>query len=637
MADIITNLHPDGDENTNLYPNIKKENIPSKSISTDKLDDNVLSLIGSLKPSGTDTSTNILAFTSNKGIYVATDNGHWYYWNGVKYVDGGIYQSSEDVNNIKLYLDSLNNVIGAKNIVDNLPKIGSYYTSDGNLNNSNSWETFKCDITEYSILKLKLYTNNTTFYAIALYSSFDTFNSETFISGVKFNNETTIIDGFEIPTNAKCALIFNRKDTSTDIEILAQQVNYCEKLIAQQVNYYEKLFPTTKKAPIEYGSFYQKTDGQLVDSPSWKTYIESVNITRATISVYTNDTSGVNAISFYRGNNVTKDNYISGIKCNNIGLNTIYLSRNQIPQDATFMLICSRIASGVETNIEITTSFYDNVNILMNKLNEELYFNIGQPNIKAIYKNIPNSNDFTIIKDEIWFAMNKYENGVATEFSTIYRYKLTDYLKGELIKIGEIDSDFGHWNTVDYCEENDCLIFGNGANNFETEGNWFAIIKNPLALGNYARMSECAIKYNVNVGYKVQAIWGDNNLGKYNIVYLLSNNANTLTKVLLSKDNDGNFNGNYITLETSEIQANIGVGGCDYWGDTLYIGIGDRYRLALLSMTDYSIKEIEKKYYYDNGTLYNGSTQGVHIDDKYIWIFVNVAGVTENYLIQYYR
>lgn len=101
MADIITNLHPDGDVNTNLYPNIKKENIPSKSISTDKLDDNVLSLIGSLKPSGTDTSANILAFTSNKGIYVATDNGHWYYWNGSAYADGGVYQSSEDVKQLK--------------------------------------------------------------------------------------------------------------------------------------------------------------------------------------------------------------------------------------------------------------------------------------------------------------------------------------------------------------------------------------------------------------------------------------------------------------------------------------------------------------------------------------------------------
>ena len=101
--DIITNLHPDNDPSTNLYPNIKKENIPSKSISTDKLDDNVLSLIGSLKPSGTDTSTNILAYTSNKGIYVAIDNGHWYYWNGSAYADGGVYQAVEIANGSVLY------------------------------------------------------------------------------------------------------------------------------------------------------------------------------------------------------------------------------------------------------------------------------------------------------------------------------------------------------------------------------------------------------------------------------------------------------------------------------------------------------------------------------------------------------
>ena len=92
---IFDTLHPEGSLTDNLYPNIKKQNIPSKSISTDKLDDNVLSLIGSLKPSGTDTSTNILAYTSNKGIYVATDNGHWYYWNGSVYVDGGVYQAPE--------------------------------------------------------------------------------------------------------------------------------------------------------------------------------------------------------------------------------------------------------------------------------------------------------------------------------------------------------------------------------------------------------------------------------------------------------------------------------------------------------------------------------------------------------------
>ena len=154
MADIITNLHPDGDENTNLYPNIKKENIPSKSISTDKLDDNVLSLIGSLKPSGTDTSTNILAFTSNKGIYVATDNGHWYYWNGSAYADGGLYQSQFlDDNSITynlLDVDIQNalpkiEVLDEINPTDNLSGVKPYYNTQYNLGalESSSGQTTK--------------------------------------------------------------------------------------------------------------------------------------------------------------------------------------------------------------------------------------------------------------------------------------------------------------------------------------------------------------------------------------------------------------------------------------------------------------------------------------------------------------
>ena len=82
MSDFITTLHPVNDETIKLYPNIKKENIPNGSIDNSKLAPNInnlLSQIGELRPSGTDTSTNILAFTTNKGIYVATDNGHWYY------------------------------------------------------------------------------------------------------------------------------------------------------------------------------------------------------------------------------------------------------------------------------------------------------------------------------------------------------------------------------------------------------------------------------------------------------------------------------------------------------------------------------------------------------------------------------
>lgn len=94
--EIITTLHPDQDPDTNLYPNIKKENIPNKSVSKDKLDDDVTILldnIGELHPSGVDTSTNILSKTYNDGIWIGSDTGKWYYWDNSHYVEGGMYQA----------------------------------------------------------------------------------------------------------------------------------------------------------------------------------------------------------------------------------------------------------------------------------------------------------------------------------------------------------------------------------------------------------------------------------------------------------------------------------------------------------------------------------------------------------------
>ena len=95
--EIITTLHPDQDPDTNLYPNIKGDNIPSKSVNRSKLDDSINSLLDSineLHPSGVDTSTNILAYTTNKGIYIGSNNGKWYYWDGTHYVEGGTFVSS---------------------------------------------------------------------------------------------------------------------------------------------------------------------------------------------------------------------------------------------------------------------------------------------------------------------------------------------------------------------------------------------------------------------------------------------------------------------------------------------------------------------------------------------------------------
>lgn len=122
---IITTLHPENDDNIDLFPNIIKENIPGSSVDYDKLDEDVKALLQStteLHPSGVDTSTNILAFTTNKGIYVGSDDGKWYYWDGSHYVLGGDFISSPiDFNNLiqNKYINYRGNLFNFKNCIIN--------------------------------------------------------------------------------------------------------------------------------------------------------------------------------------------------------------------------------------------------------------------------------------------------------------------------------------------------------------------------------------------------------------------------------------------------------------------------------------------------------------------------------------
>lgn len=78
----------------------------------------VISGLGQLQPQGTATSTTILGYTYNRGIWVGTDTGHWYYWNGTQYADGGVYQSSEDISELK------------EEVVSNFKYTNSFETND---------------------------------------------------------------------------------------------------------------------------------------------------------------------------------------------------------------------------------------------------------------------------------------------------------------------------------------------------------------------------------------------------------------------------------------------------------------------------------------------------------------------------
>lgn len=232
-----------------------------------------------------------------------------------------------------------------------------------------------------------------------------------------------------------------------------------------------------------------------------------------------------------------------------------------------------------------------------------------------------NQNDFTFVKDELWLAKcntTDFSNGTG-----IFRYKWDGE---QFVHIGTINCDFGHWNVVDYCEANDCLIFGNGANDFETEGNYFVVVPHPLELGNTALIADVGIKYNVDIGYKVQALWGDSNLGENNIAVLLSNDLKTIVKVLLKRDSSGNFNGEFIELERKENLPAFGIQGADIWNNTLYVGGAESsgmYTINKVSLSDYSSVKNSVKYYKDDGTPYLGVVQGVYVGGDYVWIFVN--------------
>lgn len=232
-----------------------------------------------------------------------------------------------------------------------------------------------------------------------------------------------------------------------------------------------------------------------------------------------------------------------------------------------------------------------------------------------------NQNDFTFVKDELWLAKcntTDFSNGTG-----VFRYKWDGE---QFVHIGTINCDFGHLNVVDYCEANDCLIFGNGANDFETEGNYFVVVPHPLELGDTALISDAGIKYNVDIGYKVQALWGDSNLGENNIAVLLSNDLKTIVKVLLKRDSSGNFNGEFIELERKENLPAFGIQGADIWNNTLYVGGAESsgvYTINKVSLSDYSSVKNSVKYYKDDGTPYLGVVQGVYVGGDYVWVFVN--------------
>lgn len=145
--------------------------------------------------------------TGTNGIYVVSENGHWYYWSGTAWTDGGVYLAS--VSDSELNISSTNSVqnkVVSKNIYDLLKSIeinnttnivdeNTMFTTNGYLNTANGeMASTSVNFTTTPFIKVfnDKFISNVDIARICYYD-----NSYNFISGandIYKNNIITIPD-----------------------------------------------------------------------------------------------------------------------------------------------------------------------------------------------------------------------------------------------------------------------------------------------------------------------------------------------------------------------------------------------------------------------------------------------------------
>lgn len=544
-------------------------------------------------------------------------------------IDGEIDELNERLDDVKSALTDTENIITVDISGYGITQSG-YIDPDKAFASSSSWKSTIIPVSDIEfITKAVLYTNNVYFYGISFFTS-DTLTTENFVSGHLFENQgQNTFENIIIPNNATYCVICTRTATSETYAIEGvPSINVYDSL--NKINAETQTHITLADYNTSING-YINPDGSFSATLAWRSYlfdVEHIECLFVNASVYSNS-SIFCSIAFYKEKEISASNFISGIIPTAI---TTPITFNNVPVPASTKLIvvASRRSSGTD---EAASIYVKKLSYITNNINSDIinpaYY---KGELKAVYKNLTIGNDITFIGDELWGGQIIH---VETNETLIHRYKLSEIGFKE---VGTIETNFGHLNCMDYNANNDCLIFGNGSNDFGTTGNWFAVVKNPLGLGSTATLDDVAVVYNVDIGYKVQAVWGDSNLGLNNIVYLISNNAKRITKVLLLTDSNGDFTGEFTILSThNDDNIGLGIGGAKYWGDSLYIGYGEGYNIAEMAVTDYAIKSVTKHFYKGDGTEYVGSTQGIHIDKDYFWVFVNSTSPITSFLLQYYR
>ena len=194
MSDIITTLHPDNDPDTDLYPNIKKENIPNGAVDASKLSSDVNNTLNGINEQLVNAIASITQPkyydisslpSTDVGLIVGSD-GYIYSWNGTSYASTNIlYQATQiadgsiDFSNFN-FLDVIPyNMINQNAITDN-----SYVDrNNGTIGTNNDF--YATDF--INVVSGKTYICSNECYLYALY------NNQTYVSGGNFSGTSQTI------------------------------------------------------------------------------------------------------------------------------------------------------------------------------------------------------------------------------------------------------------------------------------------------------------------------------------------------------------------------------------------------------------------------------------------------------------
>ncbi len=266
-------------------------------------------------------------------------------------------------------------------------------------------------------------------------------------------------------------------------------------------------------------------------------------------------------------------------------------------------------------------------------------------------------NDFFISRNVLYlFAPSKYDDWSETSENTtgrIYLYNLSDLSEPLLT----LKHNFGHCNTVHYCEQTDRILIGNLPGNKMYPAALYIIdnVSSWISLNNESFLDFKQIEHTIidlgelnniftHVG-DIAACWGANNLDNYDCVWISSHYNRDWFKLLLGtgkndlsvkKDGGGTFslasedqfNGTYLTLEHYTFEAEHHnkysevIQGIDYENGKIYTSNGhDQMLGAIWDFKDNTVqrKVIKNSVHHPNGSTYSSMSEGFCIYEGYAY------------------